>query len=144
MTQAQLKQVEDLLNAGTIKSWVEKHPKANKDEIKAFVASLNLKEFEPFTWVVERMVRDEENRTSIAPVYDLDYDFTLNLAIKTIAKPDFSKLFETTKTVKQIQDELAAKNKSAAADKSAANKSATKAAASPSSGLPSPDLQPNP
>jgi carboxyl-terminal processing protease len=136
MTDPQVKQLETLLVAGTLKDWAEKHKGASKSDITAYVKSLQLKDFGGFDWVVERMVRDEINRTSFAPVYDLDYDFVLRAAVKVINDTaDFPALLKTTKTVKQVQEEEAAKNpKLSAADKA---KAGTKA--SPDA-LPAPTL----
>lgn len=112
MSDAQMAQITDLLTKGTLKDWAEKNPAATKVEIGAYVSQLALKDFGGYEWVVERMVRDEINRKSIAPVYDLDYDFVLRAAIKLFDDkgPKFPELFKTTKTVRQVQDEEAAKN----------------------------------
>jgi carboxyl-terminal processing protease len=136
MTDPQVKQIEALLTAGTLKDWAEKHKGASKSDITAYVKGLQLKDFGGFEWVVERMARDEINRTSFAPVYDLDYDFVLRAAVKLINEtPDFNALLKTTKTVRQVQDENAAKNpKLSAADKAKAG-----AKASPGA-LPAPSL----
>lgn len=111
MTDAQVKQVEEILVSGKLKEWAEKHKGASKDDIAAYVKGMGLKDFDGFEWVVERMVRDEISRTTIPPVYDLDYDYVLKAAVDVIrANPDFGPLLKAGKTVRQIQDEQSAKD----------------------------------
>ncbi len=54
--------------------------------------------------LVRRLLRNERNRTEVAPVYDLDYDLQLLQAIKNVSQPDFSELVRNTKTLKELQD----------------------------------------
>jgi len=139
LSDAQVKQVEELLVSGKIKDWAEKREQATKAEIKAFVASLKLKDFGGYEYLVERMVKDELNRKHFAPVYDLDYDETLRTAIGLFAPDkDLKALIGAAKTVRQYQDEKAA------AEASAANASAKAAPKNgkAAGGLPSPDVLP--
>ncbi len=135
LSEEQIKQIEEILVSGKYKDWAETHLKSSKEEISAYVKSLNLKNFEGYEWVVERMIRDEISRTSIAPIFDLDYDIVLKAAVKLIKEtPDFAPLLKTTKTVRQVQDEIAAK---ADPKQISATDAAKKA---PGKGLPLPNL----
>jgi carboxyl-terminal processing protease len=147
MSDAQVKQIEALLVSGSYKSWAEAHLAATKEDIAAYVKTMGLKDFGGFEWVVERMVRDEISRTSIAPIFDLDYDIVLKEAVKLLSgAQDFQSLFKTTKTVRQIQDELAAQKAakegevSAKTGKDAAGKQKQAASKAPG-GLPSPEIE---
>jgi carboxyl-terminal processing protease len=41
----------------------------------------------------------------IAPVYDLEYDIQLQEALKILREGAYSRLMQTTKTLKTLQDE---------------------------------------
>jgi carboxyl-terminal processing protease len=55
--------------------------------------------------LLQRLVRNEQNRTSIAPVYDLEYDVQLQEVMKILQNGSYDSLIKTTKTLKQLQDE---------------------------------------
>jgi carboxyl-terminal processing protease len=140
-----VKQIEDLLVSGKIKDWADARQTATKEEIAAFVGTLGLKGFNGLEWIVDRMVRDEVNRKTIAPVYDLDYDIVLAEAIKVIdddkALPG---LIAASKTVRQLQDEAAAAKAALAPVAAAGSPDPKGQAVAPKqqTGLPSPTLEP--
>jgi carboxyl-terminal processing protease len=139
LTDAQVRQVEDLIVSGKLKDWAETHQSASKADIGAFVKSLALKDFGGYDYLVERMVKDEINRKSIAPVYDLDYDETLKTALSLFGQgKDLPSLISSAKTVRQYQDEVAASKP----PENGTTAQAKQPPAKGGSGLPSPELAP--
>jgi carboxyl-terminal processing protease len=94
-----------LLKDKVIPDWVGGHPKATDTEIGA-EAQLISKTYPMDLSFLRRIIRDEENRSEIAPVYDLDYDVQLKAAVDILNTPGkWQSLMKTVKTLKQIQDE---------------------------------------
>jgi carboxyl-terminal processing protease len=60
-------------------------------------------------------VRNEQNRTVTAPIYDLEYDIQLQEAMKIFESGDYSELMKSAKTLKQLQDEHSEEDSEAAA-----------------------------
>jgi len=50
---------------------------------------------------LEKLIRDEIDRTKPERVYDLEYDMQLNEAISVITSPDFKTRLENSKTLEQ-------------------------------------------
>jgi hypothetical protein len=48
------------------------------------------------------MVRDEFNKTSKAPIYDLEFDSQLAGALDMLADPDFGSMLAEAKSVKEL------------------------------------------
>jgi hypothetical protein len=55
----------------------------------------------PFEFV-DRLLRDELDRTKTALIYDLEFDAQLNKAIETILGGDFNELLRNSRTLSQI------------------------------------------
>ncbi|MDR1128835.1 MAG: peptidase S41, partial [Treponema sp.] len=53
------------------------------------------------------LIRDEQNRTLIAPVYDLEYDVQLQEAVNILRGDTYNALMRTTKTLRDLQNEAA-------------------------------------
>ncbi|MDR2143831.1 MAG: peptidase S41, partial [Treponema sp.] len=54
---------------------------------------------------LRRLIRNEQNRTVIAPVYDLEYDVQLQEAVNILRNGSYSGLMKTSKTLKTLQEE---------------------------------------
>jgi carboxyl-terminal processing protease len=54
---------------------------------------------------LRRLIRNELNRRTIAPIYDLEYDVQLQEAVKILREENFRALMQTTKTLKTLQEE---------------------------------------
>jgi carboxyl-terminal processing protease len=143
LAKEQLDQLNALYAAGRIKDWAEANPGASKQDIALFVSGLGLKGFEGVEWYVESLVRDELNRKTFAPVYDLDYDPILRKALEILDdQAGFARRMSSIKTVRQLQEEAAAAKADKVAAKSTEPSKAPKAGAA--SGLPEPSLLPSP
>jgi carboxyl-terminal processing protease len=105
-TDAQLESLGELLAAGHVRSFAEANPDASVQERKARAGELLRMGFDlPFDFV-DRLLRDELERTKTAPIYDLEFDIQLNKAVDTIISEDFGELIRNSMTLSQI---LAAK-----------------------------------
>jgi carboxyl-terminal processing protease len=94
-----------LIIAGKIPAFVEENPKADPSQTDQFARSLSA-EYSLDLTLIKRLVRDEQNRTSIAPVYDLEYDVQLQEAVNILRGDTYNALMKTTKTLKALQEEV--------------------------------------
>jgi carboxyl-terminal processing protease len=95
-----------LITAQAIPLFVEEHPDAGKEETAAFSTRIQA-EYALRATLVDRLVRDEQNRTVISPVYDLEYDVQLQEAVKVLREENFPRLIQSTKTLRDLQEENA-------------------------------------
>jgi carboxyl-terminal processing protease len=96
----------ELIKARAIPLFVEEHPNATKEETAAFSRRIQA-EYSLQATLVDRLIRDEQNRTVISPVYDLDYDVQLQEAVKVLREESFPRLIQNTKTLRALQEEIA-------------------------------------
>jgi carboxyl-terminal processing protease len=94
----------ELLNANKISGYIASKPQASAAEIDAFSRQLS-REYYLDASLLRRLIKNEQNRTSIAPVYDLEYDVQLQEAVKILKEENFPALMQTSKTLKALQDE---------------------------------------
>jgi carboxyl-terminal processing protease len=92
-----------LIKDGKIYAWVEAHPHATPQEGAAFAQELQ-KQYNIDLTLLERFVRDTQNRTHYAPVYDLDYDVQLKAAVDILDKGQWQADMRAAKTLKQLED----------------------------------------
>jgi len=105
-TEADAATLNSLINSGKIADFVKSNPKAGVADINAFAQTLN-KDFNLDISLLERLIRNEQNRTTIAPVYDLDYDVQLQEAVKILREGNFQTLMQSSRTLKELQDAAA-------------------------------------
>jgi carboxyl-terminal processing protease len=96
--------LNNLINSGKVSDFVIKNPAADTETVNAFIRSLSA-EFNLDIPLLRRYVREEQNRRSLAPVYDLEIDVQLNEAVKILREGDFRALMRTSKTLKALQEE---------------------------------------
>ncbi|MDR1127057.1 MAG: peptidase S41, partial [Treponema sp.] len=92
------------LESNEIRDYIETHAALNNNEITAFAEALNEK-YELDIALLKRLIRDEQNRTKIAPIFDLEYDIQLQEAVKILKDGSYSQIMRETKTLKQLQNE---------------------------------------
>jgi carboxyl-terminal processing protease len=97
-------QLSALIAANKIPVFVEENPSAAAAQVDRFVRELS-EEYHIELSLLHRLVRDEQNRTVIAPVYDLEFDVQLQEAVKIIRGGTYNALMRTTKTLKALQEE---------------------------------------
>jgi carboxyl-terminal processing protease len=93
-----------LIADNKIPEFVEANPQAKAETVDAFARDLN-EEYHIDLYLLRRLIRNEQNRTSIAPVYDLEYDVQLQEAVNILKGGNYSRLMETTKTLREMQNE---------------------------------------
>lgn len=97
----------NLINSNIITQTVEKYAGMKESEIAA--EAEKIAETYPIdTRLIRRMLRIQVQRLLPAPLYDMDYDLQLHEAIKIVNQSDFNELVKSTKTLKQLQEEVEA------------------------------------
>ncbi|MEN6492414.1 MAG: S41 family peptidase [Rectinema sp.] len=96
-------EVQRLYDAGDIARYLQSVPQPTPEQRKEFAMELAKKYAVPET-ILEKLVRDEAERSQPARVYDLEYDVQLQKALDLIASPDFENSLENTKTLAQLHD----------------------------------------
>jgi carboxyl-terminal processing protease len=96
--------LNNLINSDKVSDFVINNPTADVETINSFIRSLSL-EFDLDIPLLRRYVREEQNRRSLAPVYDLEIDVQLNEAVKILREENFRALMQTSKTLKTLQEE---------------------------------------
>jgi carboxyl-terminal processing protease len=101
---ADSEELKELITSNKIPSFVEANPGASAAQVDAFVRELSLQHQLDLA-LLRRLVRNEQNRTVIAPVYDLEFDVQLQEAVKILRDGSFTRLMKTAKTLKALQEE---------------------------------------
>jgi carboxyl-terminal processing protease len=105
-TDEEAEKLNELIAANRIPAFIAANPNAAAAQIDAFARQLNA-EYAIDTSLLRRLIRNEQNRTVIAPVYDLEYDVQLEEAVKILRNGTYGQLMQTTKTLKALQEEAA-------------------------------------
>jgi len=103
-SEADADRLNSLLNSGRIAEFIRNNPNANAAERDAYARNLN-REYGLDISLLQRLIRNEQNRTTIAPVYDLDYDVQLQEAVRILREENFRTLMQSTKTIDMLQQE---------------------------------------
>jgi carboxyl-terminal processing protease len=96
--------LNNLISDNKIPEFVAENPQASGDLIDTFIKELNVR-YGLDPTLLRRLVRNEQNRTVIAPVYDLEYDVQLQEAVKILRSGTYTRLMKTSKTLKELQEE---------------------------------------
>ncbi|GMO11821.1 MAG: S41 family peptidase [Treponemataceae bacterium] len=107
-TEENEKSFSKLFADGTITQYVAAHPSMTEDAIGAYAKEL-AKQYQLDERLLRRLIRLEAKKKESAMLYDLDYDIQLTEALKIIRTEDFTKIMKTTKTLKELETEAAAK-----------------------------------
>ncbi|MDR0320618.1 MAG: S41 family peptidase [Treponema sp.] len=103
-TEADAEKMNELINANKIPEFAEQNPQATPAQIDVFAQRLR-QEYNLDLPLLRRLIRNELNRTSFAPVFDLEYDIQLQEAINIIRTGTFNTLMQTTRTLRALQEE---------------------------------------
>jgi carboxyl-terminal processing protease len=96
--------LNELIQANTIPEFIKTNPEATAAQVSALARELSTR-YGLDANLLRRLIRNEQNRTVIAPVYDLEYDVQLQEAVNIIRNGNFPQLMKTTKTLKKLQEE---------------------------------------
>jgi carboxyl-terminal processing protease len=103
-TEADAIKLNALINATTIQEFATANPNANTAQIESFAISLE-REYNLNLPLLKRLIRNELSRTSIAPVYDLEYDIQLQEALNIFQSGSYQRLMQSAKTLRVLQEE---------------------------------------
>jgi carboxyl-terminal processing protease len=93
-----------LIAANKIPEFVAANPNAAAATIDTFARELNA-EISLDLSLLRRLIRNEQNRTVMAPVFDLEYDVQLQEAVNILRGGSYGNLMRTTKTLRELQNE---------------------------------------
>jgi carboxyl-terminal processing protease len=105
-TDADAEKLAELIKSNKIASFIKNSPEASAADIDLYARVL-AREYELDIPLLRRLIRNEQNRTTIAPVYDLEYDIQLQEAVNILRGGQYLPLMQTTKTLKALQEEAA-------------------------------------
>jgi carboxyl-terminal processing protease len=103
-TEADAEKLNELIKSNKIPSFVSGNPQASAAQVDTFARSLE-RDYRLDFSLLKRLIRNEQNRTAIAPVYDLEYDVQLQEAVNILKNGSYPGLMRTTKTLKVLQEE---------------------------------------
>lgn len=107
LTDADAENLNRLIGDGKITDFVKAEPSASETRTatvaKELAATYRLDES-----LLRRLIRDERNRTTIAPVFDLEYDIQLKAAVDLLRGDKYAQVMKGAKTLKVLQDEARA------------------------------------
>jgi carboxyl-terminal processing protease len=95
-----------LLQSDRIVKYIEDNPNAGALDIAGFARTLR-RDFNLDVDILRRLIRNEQIRKVIAPVYDLEYDIQLQEAVNILRDGSYPGLMRTSKTLKTLQEEAA-------------------------------------
>jgi len=105
-TDADAEKLNTLIKDNKIPAFVKDNPKASPAQVETFARTLE-KDYKLDFSLLKRLIRNEQNRTTIAPVYDLEYDVQLQEAVNIIKSGEYRVLMQSTKTLRALQEEAA-------------------------------------
>jgi len=103
-TDADAEKLNTLIKDNKIPAYVKDNPRASPAQIETFARTLE-KDYKLDFSLLKRLIRNEQNRTTIAPVYDLEYDVQLQEAVNILKSGEFRTLMQSTKTLRALQEE---------------------------------------
>jgi carboxyl-terminal processing protease len=105
-TDADAEKLNRLILSNRIPAFIVETPQATAAQIDVFARALGT-EYGLDVSLLRRLVRNEQNRTTIAPVYDLEYDVQLQEAVNIFRGGSYGALMKTARTLKDLQEEAA-------------------------------------
>ena len=103
-TEEDADRMNELINANRIPQYVERNPRATAAQVETFARSLE-QEYGLDLSLLKRLIRNELNRTTIAPVYDLEYDIQLQEAMNILRSGAYQNLMQNARTLRALQEE---------------------------------------
>lgn len=98
-----------MIKDNVIAETVEKNPLMKDAEIAAHAKEIAAK-YSMEERLVRRLIRVQLQKSQPTPVYDLDFDLQLKKAIEIVTSSDFKTMVKSTKTLKQLQEEVNSEN----------------------------------
>lgn len=95
--------LSSLIERDVFAAFAAANPNASPQQIERYVGGLREAGSPVTERVLKKLIRNQLERTSISPIYDLDYDLQLNAALKTLADGSFPSLVSEALSVKDLQ-----------------------------------------
>lgn len=95
----------DLIKSEIINKAAESKPNMTEADI-ALEAAAIAKKYPLNERLIRRLIRIQVQKTQPSVLYDLDYDLQLNEALKVIQSKDYSTMLKSTKTLRELQEEV--------------------------------------
>jgi carboxyl-terminal processing protease len=95
--------LSDLIDREVFANFAKEKPNASKTEVELFVRGLRATGSPLTERVLSKMIRNQLQRTSIAPAYDLDFDIQLKAAMEVLASGQFKSLMSSTLSVRDYR-----------------------------------------
>ncbi len=116
--------LSSLIERDVFAAFAAANPNASPQQIKQYVSGLRAAGSPVSERVLEKLLRNQLERTSIGPIYDLEYDLQLNAVLKALSDANFSSLISEARSVKELQiaAEVAASEAKAAGTVTASGK----------------------
>jgi len=115
LTEEEASELNRLLEERAFATFAKGHPDASDAEKQAFIQKLHESGVQLSDRLLERLIRNELQRTSIAPVFDLDYDLQLQETMRILKEGRLPELLSRTRTVRETQELAAAEPSKASA-----------------------------
>ncbi|MDR1837953.1 MAG: S41 family peptidase [Treponema sp.] len=96
--------LNELIIANLIPEFAAQNPHAGSAQIEAFALTLQ-GNYDLDLSLLKRLIRNELNRTEMAPVYDLEYDVQLQEAVNILRSGDYHNLMLNIRTIRAMQEE---------------------------------------
>ncbi|MCL2441605.1 MAG: S41 family peptidase [Treponema sp.] len=104
VTEEDAERLNELINANRIPVFAAANPEATAAQIDAFARTLE-RDYRLNLPLLRRLIRNELNRTSFAPVYDLEYDIQLQEAMNILRSGQYQNLMQNARTLRALQEE---------------------------------------
>ncbi|MCL2008159.1 MAG: S41 family peptidase [Treponema sp.] len=102
-TDTDAEQLGELINSRRIIDFVAENPDATASQRENFARILS-RDYGLDVVLLSRLIRNEQNRTAIEPVYDLEYDVQLQEAVKILREENFRALMQNSTTLRELQE----------------------------------------
>ncbi|MBN2873650.1 MAG: S41 family peptidase [Spirochaetales bacterium] len=103
LTPEEEQSLSGLIERDVFAAFAAANPNASEKQINDYVRGLRSAGSPVSERVLKKLIRNQLERTSISPIYDLDYDLQLNAALKVLADEGFQSLISTAPSVKDLQ-----------------------------------------
>jgi len=97
--------LNELINSNRIPEFAGQNPPPTAAQIDTFAQSLE-REYRLNLPLLRRLIRNELNRATFAPIYDLEYDIQLQEAINILRSGAYNNLMQNARSLRELQEEL--------------------------------------
>ncbi len=95
----------EMINSKIITDTVDAKPGMNESDIVEAAAKI-AKDYPFEERLLRRLLRVQVQKSQPSVLYDMDWDLQLKEAIRIVQSPEYSELVKSTKTLKQLQEEV--------------------------------------